>query len=120
MLWQKTKDDLVAEMDTAIQMPGWGNIFTQPIINRIEMLSTGVRSPIGVKIFGEDLDQLQRVTQEVAGVLREVRVRANVVPDQIVGKGYVEIRSTARRRPATASRWATSRTWSRWPWGASP
>ena len=92
MLWQKTKDDLVAEMDTAIQMPGWGNIFTQPIINRIEMLSTGVRSPIGVKIFGEDLDQLQRVTQEVAGVLREVRGAANVVPDQIVGKGYVEIR----------------------------
>ncbi len=92
MLWQKTKDDLVAEMDTAIQMPGWGNIFTQPIINRIEMLSTGVRSPIGVKIFGEDLDQLQRVTQEVAGVLREVRGAANVVPDQIVGKGYVEIK----------------------------
>ncbi len=92
MLWQKTKDDLVAEMDTAIQMPGWGNIFTQPIINRIEMLSTGVRSPIGVKIFGEDLDQLQRVTQEVAGVLREVPGAANVVPDQIVGKGYVEIR----------------------------
>jgi Cu(I)/Ag(I) efflux system membrane protein CusA/SilA len=92
MLWQKTKDDLVAEMDTAIQMPGWGNIFTQPIINRIEMLSTGVRSPIGVKIFGEDLDELQRVTQEVAGVLREVRGAANVVPDQIVGKGYVEIK----------------------------
>ena len=92
MLWQKTKDDLVAEMDTAIQMPGWGNIFTQPIINRIEMLSTGVRSPIGVKIFGEDLDQLQRVTQEVAGVLREVPGAANVVPDQIVGKGYVEIK----------------------------
>jgi copper/silver efflux system protein len=91
LLWQKTKDDLVAEIDSAIQMPGWGNIFTQPIINRIEMLSTGVRSPIGIKIFGDDLDQLQRVTQEVAGVLREVPGAANVVPDQIVGKGYVEI-----------------------------
>ncbi|MDR3622589.1 MAG: efflux RND transporter permease subunit, partial [Paludisphaera borealis] len=91
LLWKKTKDDLVAEMDTAIQMPGWGNIFTQPIINRIEMLSTGVRSPIGVKIFGEDLDQLQAVTQQVAGVVREVRGAANVVPDQITGKGYIEI-----------------------------
>jgi Cu(I)/Ag(I) efflux system membrane protein CusA/SilA len=79
-------------MDTVIQMPGWGNIFTQPIINRIEMLSTGVRSPIGVKIFGEDLDQLQRVTQEVAAVIRGIRGASNVVPDQIVGKGYVEIR----------------------------
>jgi Cu(I)/Ag(I) efflux system membrane protein CusA/SilA len=92
MLWQKSKDELVAEMDTVIQMPGWGNIFTQPIINRIEMLSTGIRSPIGVKIFGEDLDQLQRVTQEVAAVLRGIRGASNVVPDQIVGKGYVEIR----------------------------
>jgi Cu(I)/Ag(I) efflux system membrane protein CusA/SilA len=92
LLWQKTKDDLVAEMDTALQMPGWGNIFTQPIINRIEMLTTGVRSPIGVKIFGEDLDQLQRVTQQVAGLLRGVPGAVNVVPDQIVGKGYVEIR----------------------------
>ncbi|HEX8201380.1 MAG TPA: efflux RND transporter permease subunit, partial [Isosphaeraceae bacterium] len=78
LLWRKTKDDLVAEMDSAIQMPGWGNIFTQPIINRIEMLSTGVRSPIGVKIFGEDLDQIQRVSQEVAGVLRGVPGAANV------------------------------------------
>src|SRR5208282_3639382 len=60
LLWQKTKDDLVAEMGTALQMPGWGNIFTQPIINRIEMLSTGVRSPIGVKVFGANLDQIQR------------------------------------------------------------
>ncbi|MGC8641174.1 MAG: efflux RND transporter permease subunit, partial [Isosphaeraceae bacterium] len=92
LLWQKTKEDLIAEMDAAIQMPGWGNIFTQPIINRIEMLSTGVRSPIGVKIFGEDLDQIQKVGQEVAAALRTVPGAANVVPDQIVGKGYVEIR----------------------------
>ena len=92
LLWQKTKNDLVAEMDSAIQMPGWGNIFTQPIINRIEMLSTGVRSQIGVKIFGDDLGKIQKVSQEVAGVLRTVPGAANVVPDQIVGKGYVEIK----------------------------
>ncbi len=91
MLWQKTKNDLVEEMDTALQMPGWGNSFTQPIANRIEMLSTGVRSPIGVKVFGADLDEIQRVSQEIAAVLRAVRGAANVVPDQIVGKGYVEI-----------------------------
>ena len=105
MLWQKSKDDLVAEMDTVIQMPGWGNIFTQPIINRIEMLSTGVRSPIGVKIFGEDLDQLQRVTQEVAGVLREVRGAANVVPDQIVGKGPLALMRSHRPPPS----WLTNK-----------
>ena len=92
MLWQKTKNDLIAEMDSAIQLPGWGNSFTQPIIARIEMLSTGVRAQIGVKIFGDDLGKIQALSQEVAGVLRTVPGAANVVPDQIVGKGYVEIK----------------------------
>ncbi|MFO0890944.1 MAG: efflux RND transporter permease subunit [Isosphaeraceae bacterium] len=97
MLWQKTKNDLVAEMDSAIQVPGWGNIFTQPIINRIEMLSTGVRSQIGVKIFGDDLSKIQSLSQEVASVLRTVPGAANVVPDQVVGKGYVEIKIDRRK-----------------------
>jgi Cu(I)/Ag(I) efflux system membrane protein CusA/SilA len=97
LLWQKSKNDLVAEMDSALQVPGWGNIFTQPIINRIEMLSTGVRSQIGVKVFGDDLRQVQALSQEVAAVLRTVPGAANVVPDQIVGKGYVEIRIDRQR-----------------------
>jgi Cu(I)/Ag(I) efflux system membrane protein CusA/SilA len=92
LLWQKTKNDLVPEMDSTLQFPGWGNIFTQPSINRIEMLSTGVRSQIGVKIFGDDLGKIQKVSQEVASVLQTVPGAANVVPDQIVGKGYVEIK----------------------------
>ncbi len=90
-LWQKTKDDLVQEMDTALRMPGWGNIFTQPIINRIDMLATGVRTQIGVKVYGTDLDRIQRTSQEIADVLKGVRGAVGVVPDQIVGKGYIEI-----------------------------
>jgi Cu(I)/Ag(I) efflux system membrane protein CusA/SilA len=90
-LWRKDKKDLVDEMGTALQMPGWGNIFTQPIINRIEMLATGVRTPVGVKVFGPNLDEIQRVSQEIAETLRGVRGASGVVPDQIVGKGYVEI-----------------------------
>ncbi len=92
LLWQKTKNDLRDEMDTALQMPGWGNSFTQPIANRIEMLSTGVRQPVAVKVFGSKLDDIQRVSQEIATVLRGVRGAANVFADQIVGKGYVEIK----------------------------
>jgi Cu(I)/Ag(I) efflux system membrane protein CusA/SilA len=91
LMWRKSKDDLVAEMDTALQVPGWGNIFTQPIINRIDMLATGIRTPVGAKVFGDDLGEIQRVSQEVARVIRGVRGAAGVVPDQIVGKGYVEI-----------------------------
>ncbi len=92
LLWQKTKTDLVEEMSTALQMPGWGNSFTQPIANRIEMLSTGVRLPVAVKVFGSKLDDIQRVSQEIAKVLRGVRGAADVFPDQITGKGYVEIK----------------------------
>src|SRR5581483_6073866 len=92
LLWQKSKNDLIEEMSTALQMPGWGNSFTQPIANRIEMLSTGVRLPIAVKVFGSNLDAIQRVAREVAEVLRGVRGAADVFADQITGKGYVEIR----------------------------
>ncbi|MGE3819634.1 MAG: efflux RND transporter permease subunit, partial [Isosphaeraceae bacterium] len=91
LLWRKSKQDLVQEMDTALQVPGWGNIWTQPIINRIEMLATGVRTQIGVKVFGNNLDELQRVSAEVATVLKGIRGAVDVFPDQVVGKGYVEI-----------------------------
>ncbi len=97
LLWRKTKADLVEEMSTSLQMPGWGNSFTQPIANRIEMLSTGVRLPVAVKVFGPKLDDIQRVGQEVAGVLRKVPGAADVFPDQVTGKGYVEIRIDRRK-----------------------
>jgi copper/silver efflux system protein len=92
LLWQKTKQDLVEEMSTSLQMPGLGNSFTQPIAARIEMLSTGVRLPVAVKVFGSKLDEIQRVSHEIAGVLRTVPGATDVFPDQITGKGYVEIR----------------------------
>jgi Cu(I)/Ag(I) efflux system membrane protein CusA/SilA len=92
LLWKKTKQDLVEEMSTALQVPGWGNSFTQPIAARIEMLSTGVRLPVAVKVFGSKLDEIQRVSHEIAAVLRKVPGSADVFPDQITGKGYVEIR----------------------------
>jgi Cu(I)/Ag(I) efflux system membrane protein CusA/SilA len=90
-LWRKSKDELVKELDSSIQVPGWGNIWTQPIINRINMLATGVRTDVGVKVFGPDLAQIQRVAQDVAAALRPIRGAVDVVPDQVVGKGYVEI-----------------------------
>jgi copper/silver efflux system protein len=91
LLWQTSKEELVKEMDSTIQVPGWGNIFTQPIINRIQMLATGVRTMVGVKVFGTDLTQIQTMSRQVADVLKTVPGAVNVVPDQIVGKGYLEI-----------------------------
>ena len=97
-------------MDSAVQVPGWGNIWTQPIINRIDMLATGVRTMIGVKVFGDDLDKIQAVSRKVATVLRQVPGAVDVFADQDVGKGYLEINIDRRKRPAMASTWATSRT----------
>jgi copper/silver efflux system protein len=91
LLWRKDKDDVVQEMDAALQVPGWGNIWTQPIVNRIDMLATGVRTMIGVKVFGNELQQIQEVSERVAEVLKQVRGATDVVPDQSLGKGYLEI-----------------------------
>ncbi|MBF0546744.1 MAG: efflux RND transporter permease subunit [Candidatus Riflebacteria bacterium] len=91
-LWKKNKPDLIREMDQMLTIPGWGNIWTQPIINRIDMLSTGVRTMIGVKVFGSDITEIQTVSEKIAAVLRLLPGAADVFADQNVGKGYIEIR----------------------------
>lgn len=108
-LWHKLKPDIIKEMDSELQMPGWGNIWTQPIINRVDMLATGVRTMIGVKVYGpnqEDVTKeitkdgkkqtvtqlgIQSVSNEIAAVLRNVRGAVDVFPDQIVGRSYLQI-----------------------------
>jgi Cu(I)/Ag(I) efflux system membrane protein CusA/SilA len=91
-LWKKQKSDVVKEMDSDLQVPGWGNIWTQPIINRVDMLATGVRTMIGVKVFGKNLDDIQQASNEIAAVLREVKGAVDVFPDQVVGENYLEIK----------------------------
>jgi Cu(I)/Ag(I) efflux system membrane protein CusA/SilA len=72
-------------------MPGVTNIWTQPIINRIEMLATGIRSQVGIKIFGNDLDALEETSRHIAAVVREIPGAADVYPEQIGGAPYVDI-----------------------------
>jgi Cu(I)/Ag(I) efflux system membrane protein CusA/SilA len=94
-LWRRQgglKGDLLQEMHGALQMPGWSNVWTQPIINRVDMLATGVRTPIGVKVFGPDLETIDRVCKQVERVLKDVRGAQNVVAEPIMGKGYLEIK----------------------------
>ena len=109
-LWKKSKDDLLKEMDSVVRMPGWANIWTQPIINRIDMLATGVRTMIGVKVFGNDLDKIQKVSEQVAEVLRQVPGAVDVFPDQSRGKGYLEITIDRDRAARYGVKSATSRT----------
>ena len=86
-----TLDRLRAEMGRAVQMPGVSNIWTMPIINRIDMLTTGIRSEVGVKVFGTDLARLEGLAREVADVLRGVRGASNVYPEQVTSGQYLNI-----------------------------
>jgi len=86
------KGDLVDdEFGRVLQVPGWSNIFTQPIINRIEMLSTGVRTDIGIKVFGPDLEAVTKVCAQVEAAVKPVRGARDVVAAPIMGKGYLEV-----------------------------
>jgi Cu(I)/Ag(I) efflux system membrane protein CusA/SilA len=93
--WPRTggpKGDLVDdEFGRVLQVPGWSNIFTQPIINRIEMLSTGVRTDIGIKVFGPDLETITRVCQEIERAVKPVRGARDVVAAPVMGKGYLDV-----------------------------
>lgn len=90
-LWSKTKAEIVREMDGEVRQLGWANIWTQPIINRVDMLATGVRTQIGVKVFGRTLEQIQQVSNELSAILKRIPGAVDVVADQSIGKGYVEI-----------------------------
>jgi Cu(I)/Ag(I) efflux system membrane protein CusA/SilA len=91
--WRKgmTKEQLVNEMDAALRIPGVSNIWTQPIINRIDMLSTGIRTPVGVKIFGSDLRLLEQKAREIEAVLRTVLGAADLYAEKILGAPYLEL-----------------------------
>jgi len=86
-----TIESLRAEMSRAVQLPGVTSIWTMPIINRIDMLSTGIRSEVGVKVFGGDLEVLDRLAREVADVLRTVDGAANVYPEPVASGQYLNV-----------------------------
>ena len=86
-----TLDRLRAEMGRAAQLPGVSNIWTMPIINRIDMLTTGLRSEVGVKIYGNDLTTLENLARQVADAIRRVPGAANVYPEQVTSGQYLNI-----------------------------
>ena len=75
----------------AVQLPGVSNIWTMPIINRIDMLTTGIRSEVGVKIFGTDLTTLEELARQVADAVRRVPGASNVYPEQVTSGQYLNI-----------------------------
>lgn len=92
-MWRKglTKEKLLHEMDAALKIPGVSNIWTQPIINRVDMLATGIRTPVGVKIFGDDLSKLERIADEIKVIVQDVKGAEDLYAERITGKPYLEI-----------------------------
>ena len=86
-----TTDRLIQEMDKALQFPGVSNAWTMPIKARIDMLSTGIRTPVGVKVIGKDLTQMEKVAREVETVLKSVPGTSSAYAERVVGGFYLEI-----------------------------
>jgi len=87
-----TKNDIIAELDAKLQIPGVRNGWTQPIINRINMLSTGVRTDLGVKIFGKDLDTLERLAIQAEQILRKIPGAADLYAERTQGGLFLDIK----------------------------
>jgi Cu(I)/Ag(I) efflux system membrane protein CusA/SilA len=86
-----TLERLRGEMGRAAELPGVSNVWTMPIINRIDMLTTGIRSEVGVKIFGGDLFVLERLARQIADALGRVPGATNVYPEQVTNGQYLNI-----------------------------
>ncbi|MDF2389728.1 efflux RND transporter permease subunit, partial [Nostoc ellipsosporum NOK] len=91
--WRKglTLDGLIAEMDKALQFPGVSNAWTQPIRARIDMLSTGIRTPVGIKIYGTDLTEMEKVARQVEAVVRNVPGTSSAYAERVIGGYFLDI-----------------------------
>jgi Cu(I)/Ag(I) efflux system membrane protein CusA/SilA len=87
-----TKDKLIEELNGKLQIPGVINAFTQPIINRINMLSTGIRTDVGVKIYGQNLDTINKLAQQFRKELIDVEGVKDLYVEPIIGGRYIEVK----------------------------
>ncbi len=87
----KTIDDIIKELDAMVQFPGVTNAWTMPIKTRIDMLATGIKTPVGIKLLGADLDVLSNVGQKIEAVLREQPDTLSVYSERVVGGNYIDI-----------------------------
>ena len=86
-----TPDKLVEELDRLVQVPGLSNIWVPPIRNRIDMLATGIKSPVGVKVSGTDLAEIDRITGEIERALKNVPGVSSALAERLTGGRYIDI-----------------------------
>ncbi|ADL54743.1 efflux RND transporter permease subunit [Gallionella capsiferriformans] len=86
-----TIDKLIGEMNKALQFPGVANSWTMPIKARLDMLATGIRTPIGIKVFGKNLDEMERLAKEIEAVVRKVPGTTSAFAERLTGGFYLDI-----------------------------
>ncbi len=87
---KRTVDELTDAMNAALQFPGLNNAWTMPIKTRIDMLATGIKTPVGIKVAGPDLAQLERIAGEIETVIRQVPGTSSVFAERVMGGNYIE------------------------------
>jgi Cu(I)/Ag(I) efflux system membrane protein CusA/SilA len=87
---RRSVDELTDAMNAAIQIPGLNNAWTMPIKTRIDMLATGIKTPVGIKVAGPNLAELERVASEIEAVVKQVPGTASVFAERVMGGNYIE------------------------------
>lgn len=86
-----SREDLVQEMNSKLEFPGFTNAFTQPIRGRVDMLTTGIRTPVGIKVYGTDLGEIERVGTAIERTLHDVSGTRSVLFERSVGGLYIDV-----------------------------
>jgi len=87
---RRTADELTSAMNAAIQIPGLNNAWTMPIKTRIDMLATGIKTPVGIKVAGPNLVELERIAEQIETIIRNVPGTASVFAERVMGGNYIE------------------------------
>ena len=85
-------DKLVEELDAAVKLPGLANIWIPPIRNRIDMLATGIKSPLGIKVAGADLAEIDRIAADIERAVRKVPGVSSALAERLTGGRYIDIK----------------------------
>ncbi|MGH8751444.1 MAG: efflux RND transporter permease subunit [Burkholderiales bacterium] len=87
-----TEEKLIEELDRVVRLPGLSNIWVQPIRNRIDMLATGIKSPVGIKIAGPDLKVIEKIGEEIEHLVKTVPGTASAYSDRVTGGRYIDVK----------------------------
>jgi Cu(I)/Ag(I) efflux system membrane protein CusA/SilA len=86
-----TPEKLTEELDALVRLPGLANIWIPPIRNRIDMLATGIKSPLGIKVSGTDLPQIERVAAQIEGVVKDIPGVTSALAERVTGGRYIDV-----------------------------